>query len=60
MHGFHFTPLPATVLFVLAIVAGYQFRKNWRDEGPVWKSWFFGGVAAIGLISLAFIPVLPA
>jgi len=50
----------ATALFALAVVAGYQYRKNWKVEGPAWKAWLYGVTAGGCLILLAFVPVRPA
>ncbi|MEM0928898.1 MAG: hypothetical protein AAGI89_06360 [Pseudomonadota bacterium] len=51
------TPVSATIIFVLGVVAGYQYRRNWKVEGPAWKAWLFGSVAALCLITLAFVPL---
>lgn len=47
----------ATVLFVLACVAGYQYRRVWSAEGPRWQLWIYGAVAALCLATVAFLPV---
>jgi len=54
------TPLAATAVFVVAIVAGYQYRRIWKAEGPRWQLWIAGLVAAICLLTVAFLPVRPA
>lgn len=51
------TPLTATLLFVLACLSGYQYRRVWVKEGPRWKLWLFGLVAGVCLALVAFIPV---
>lgn len=51
------TPFLATMIFVLGVLAGTQYRKNWKLEGPAWKSWVFGSVAALCLIIVAFVPM---
>lgn len=51
------TPFTATLLIVLAVLAGNQYRRVWKAEGPRWQLWLFGLVAAIGLLSLAFVPL---
>ncbi|MEL6954689.1 MAG: hypothetical protein AAFN09_05535 [Pseudomonadota bacterium] len=51
------SPALATTIFVLAILAGHRFRRNWKEEGPVWKYWVYGAVAATGLLSVALVPV---
>ncbi|NRA29376.1 MAG: hypothetical protein HRU11_03865 [Parvularculaceae bacterium] len=53
----HLTPALATSIFVLGVVAGYQYRRNWKAEGPAWKAWVYGLVAASSLITVAFVPV---
>jgi hypothetical protein len=51
------TPTLATVLFVLACVAGYRYRHVWRVEGPRWQLWLYGVTAALALLVLAFVPL---
>lgn len=51
------TPLTATLLFVLACLAGYAYRRTWKAEGPRWKLWLFGMVAAAALLILGFVPM---
>ncbi|ASP33842.1 MULTISPECIES: hypothetical protein [Stappiaceae] len=57
MADFFLTPLTATIFFVLACLAGYQYRRVWVKEGPRWKLWLFGVIAALCLGIVAFIPV---
>ncbi|MGX9356155.1 hypothetical protein ACS3SW_13645 [Roseobacteraceae bacterium S113] len=47
----------ATVLFVLACLAGFQYRRVWKAEGPAWKLWVFGVVAGGCLLVLGFVPL---
>ncbi|MEM9014914.1 MAG: hypothetical protein AAGB02_07375 [Pseudomonadota bacterium] len=51
------TPFPATLVFIAGVLAGYQYRKNWKYGGPAWKLWIFGVTAAVCLALLAFIPL---
>ncbi|PIE14613.1 MAG: hypothetical protein CSA70_02015 [Rhodobacterales bacterium] len=51
------TPPVATVIFVAACLAGYQFRRVWKEEGPNWQLWLFGGAAGAGLLILGFLPL---
>ncbi|MEO0386130.1 MAG: hypothetical protein AAF281_01180 [Pseudomonadota bacterium] len=51
------TPTIATTIFVLSCLAGYQYRRVWKAEGPVWQLWIFGLVAACGLAVLGFVPL---
>lgn len=51
------TPAIATAVFVLACLAGYAYRRTWKSEGPAWKLWLFGIVAAAGLLALGFTPL---
>ena len=53
------TPLAATAIFVVAVVAGYQYRRIWKAEGPRWQLWIAGLIAAICLLTVAFLPVRP-
>jgi hypothetical protein len=58
--GITLSPLAATAIFVVAVVAGYQYRRIWKAEGPRWQLWIAGLVAAICLLTVAFLPVRPA
>lgn len=51
------SPLQATLLFVVAVIAGYRYRRVWKTEGPAWQAWLFGLIAAACLLSVAFLPV---
>ena len=51
------TPLIATLLFVLAVIAGYRYRRVWKTAGPAWQAWLFGSVAALCLLALGFLPL---
>ena len=51
------SPAVATVLFVIACLAGYQYRRTWKAEGPRWQLWLFGTVAAVALLTLGFLPL---
>jgi len=51
------TPTIATIIFVLACIAGMQYRSVWKNEGPTWQLWVFGTIAAAGLLALGFIPM---
>lgn len=52
------TPLIATSVFVIACLAGYNFRRTWASEGPRWQLWLYGTVAGIGLIILGTVPMV--
>ncbi|MEO0551419.1 MAG: hypothetical protein AAFZ91_15995 [Pseudomonadota bacterium] len=58
-NGIALSPVVATALFVLAVVAGYQYRKVWKTEGPAWKAWLFGSIAGLCLSIVAFLPLRP-
>lgn len=51
------TPLVATLLFVVACLAGYAYRRTWKAEGPRWRLWLFGLTAAAALLTLGFVPL---
>ncbi|WP_370228660.1 hypothetical protein [Cognatishimia sp.] len=57
MEDLHLAPALATVIFVLACLSGYQYRRVWKTEGPRWQLWIFGLIAAAGLLVLGFIPL---
>ncbi|MEM6323156.1 MAG: hypothetical protein AAF748_05705 [Pseudomonadota bacterium] len=60
MGDLYLTPLPATLIFVLAILAGHSYRRVWKAEGPRWQLWVYGTLAAACLIAVALTPVRPA
>lgn len=51
------TPLAAVTIFVASCLAGYQFRRVWKAEGPLRLLWLWGVLAAVGLLTLGFVPV---
>lgn len=51
------TPLIATILIFLAVLAGNRYRRVWKAEGPRWQLWLFGLIAALALLTLAFVPM---
>jgi len=53
------TPLIATILIFLAVLAGNRYRRIWKAEGPRWQLWLFGLIAAAALLTLAFVPMQP-
>lgn len=57
MIEFSLTPFSATILFVIACLAGYKYRRVWKAEGPRWQLWVFGMIAAACLLYLGFVPM---
>ena len=57
--GLFLTPLTATVIFVVAVIAGYRYRRVWKAEGPRWQLWLFGLIAAVCLLTVGFLPLKP-
>jgi hypothetical protein len=53
------TPLSATILIFLAVLAGNRYRRVWKAEGPRWQLWLFGLIAAAALLTLGFVPMAP-
>lgn len=51
------TPAVALVLFVIACLSGYGYRRVWKAEGPRWQLWVYGLVAAGTLLTLGFVPM---
>ena len=51
------TPASATVLFVIACLAGYRYRRVWKAEGPRGQLWLAGLIAAGCFLTLAFVPM---
>ena len=56
---FFLTPLTATIIFVVAVIAGYRYRRVWKAEGPRWQLWLFGLIAAVCLLTVGFLPLKP-
>lgn len=55
------SPLAATLIFLAVCLAGHRYRHVWKSEGPRYQYWLFGGIAAVGLILLGFVPIdIPA
>ena len=59
IEGFFLTPLTATLIFVVAVIAGYRYRRVWKAEGPRWQLWLFGLLAAVCLLAVGFLPLKP-
>ena len=57
MSDFALTSPIATAIFVLSCLCGYQYRRVWKSEGPVWQLWLYGVLAATGLATLGFVPL---
>jgi len=57
LSGLTLSPLAATILFVLACISGYQYRRVWVREGPRRQLWLYGLLAGGLLCLVAFIPV---
>ncbi|MEM9583980.1 MAG: hypothetical protein AAGA08_12765 [Pseudomonadota bacterium] len=51
------SPALATAIFCVTCLAGYRYRRVWKSEGPRHQYWLFGLIAAIGLLTLGFIPI---
>jgi hypothetical protein len=47
----------ATIIFVIACLAGYQYRRVFKAEGPRYQLWIFGIIAAVSLLVLGFVPI---
>lgn len=57
LSDFMLTPVTATLIFTAACLAGYAYRRTWKNEGPRWKLWAYGVIAAFGLLTLSFVPM---
>lgn len=53
----HLSPLAATLIFIIAVLAGARYRHVWKAEGPRWQLWALGLLAGTCLALVAFIPV---
>ena len=52
------SPLISTLLFTIAVIAGVNYRRIWKAEGPAWQLWLSGGVAAACFLTVMFTPAL--
>ena len=57
LSGLSLSPLTATIVFVIAILSGYRYRRVWKEEGPRWQLWLFGAIAAACLLTVALVPL---
>ena len=53
----YLTPTTATVIFVIAVLAGYRYRRIWKAGGSGWQLWVSGALAAGCLLMLGFLPL---
>jgi len=53
------TPLSGTVLMLVLILCGRQFRETWKAQGPGWaiRAWAWGVPAALSFAALALLPL---
>ncbi len=51
------TPPIATLILVVTCLAGFQYRRVWKAEGPRYQYWVFGILAATGILVLGFVPL---
>lgn len=59
LDSLHLTPTSGTIVVVMAVICGHRFRLAWKNQEPGWqkRAWFFGPLAALGLLVLAFVPL---
>lgn len=57
MLDFELSSFSATLIFVLACLSGYQYRRTWKQEAPRWRLWLFGAIAGACLLILGFVPL---
>ncbi|QDY71292.1 hypothetical protein [Qingshengfaniella alkalisoli] len=60
MPDFMLSSLTATIIFVAGCLAGMQYRRVWKAEGPRWQLWVFGIVAGAAFLTVGFIPLAGA
>ncbi len=53
----YLTPVTATLVFVIAVLAGHRYRKVWKADGPRWQLWVYGCIAAACLLVVGFLPL---
>ncbi len=53
------TPLTATLLVVVMVICGRNFRLAWKNQTDGWqkRAWLYGLPAAASLMLLAFVPL---
>lgn len=54
-------PALATLIFLLVVICGHNFRKVWKEQPLGWqkRAWLFGVPAAVGLLALGLLPLKP-
>ena len=57
MLNFMLSPLLAVIILIIACFSGFEYRRAWVREGPIWKYWVYGSLAALGLLILGFVPL---
>lgn len=53
------TPLVGTILLVVMVFCGRQFRENWKAQGDGWvlRAWAYAVPVVISFGVLAFVPL---
>jgi hypothetical protein len=57
MNDLALTSPVATLILLVTCLAGYQYRRVWKNEGPRYQYWVFGLIAAAGILLLGFVPL---
>lgn len=50
-------PSAALVIFVMGVLAGHQYRRVWKSEGPRAQLWVYGTIASVCLLTVGLIPL---
>ncbi|MEM1196475.1 MAG: hypothetical protein AAGH57_10265 [Pseudomonadota bacterium] len=50
-------PFAALLIFVMGVVAGHQYRRVWKSEGPRRQLWIYGTIASLCLLAVGLIPL---
>lgn len=55
----HLTPVTGTVLLLVMLFCGRQFRDNWKRQAEGWqgRAWIYGVPVTLSFLALALIPL---
>ncbi|MEM7082058.1 MAG: hypothetical protein AAF465_04950 [Pseudomonadota bacterium] len=51
------SPPVAVAIFIITVLAGYQYRRVWKADGSRTGLWVWGSVAFLGFAILGLVPL---
>lgn len=54
------TPVSGTILVLVLLLCGRQFRQNWKAQEGAWvvRAWLYGIVVVVSFGIVAFVPLV--